>query len=192
MIILCPKGNNSSIMLKHRASGTGEQCRDDVSEATYCVLTDHWSSHCHTVLFLKENSEPSASPRRLQKCRAPGPPDLLSLNVQGWIHGQENFIKSLGGWPIMAGLFIYISQCLWRSNQEGLGLNLNVSSHQVIWCLEYSASILCRGGQSSVLEQAAVTGYLVCGETSQNGLGVHLPFVFPSISISLFLPLLAL
>ena len=32
MIILCPKGNNSSIMLKHRASGTGEQCRVDVDD----------------------------------------------------------------------------------------------------------------------------------------------------------------
>lgn len=101
MIIFCPKGDNSSIMFRHLESNTGSQCKGDFNE----VVIDHQRGYCHTVLFLKkENTEPSKSPGRLQKYRAPGSTDLLSWNVEGCFHMQENFTKPVGGWPILAGL----------------------------------------------------------------------------------------
>lgn len=103
-------------------------------------------------------------------------------------------MKPIGSWTILSDLYINISQYLWRSNQELFGLNLSAgyefsSGYLVseIFCL-----ILGRGGLNLVLEQAAVTGYLVWGESEWKRLGVHVPFVCSGSSISLFLPLPAL
>lgn len=63
----------------------------------------------------------------------------------------------------------------------------DMSSQQVPWCPECSASVLCiRAGLSSALEQAALIGCLVWGEGEETSLGVHVPFVFSSASISPF------
>lgn len=47
-------------------------------------------------------------------------------------------MKLISAWPIWAGLCINILEYLWRSNQEGLGLNLNVR-------YEFSAGYLVSG-----------------------------------------------
>lgn len=65
-------------------------------------------------------------------------------------------MKPLGSWPILSGLYINISQCLWRSSQEGLGLNLN-ARHE--FSLGYLVSgIFCHNSRQRWFELGLRTG----------------------------------
>lgn len=81
MIIFCPREINLALCSDIKRV-TGKQYKDDFNAATYCVLTDHQNSHCHTVVFLKkENTDPTEPSGRLQKGRAPDPLGLMNQNA---------------------------------------------------------------------------------------------------------------